>query len=68
VTSMLYSHHGIGTGFSGGYHEYFGPGVDEEGVMYLMLVSFESFFFSFYRSLGCKELIKNLDRYTRQIN
>ena len=39
VTSMLYNHHGIGTGFSGGYHEYFGPGVDEEGVTYLMLVS-----------------------------
>jgi len=39
VTSMMYTHHGIGTGFSGGYHEYFGPGVDEEGVVYLMLVS-----------------------------
>lgn len=38
VTSMLYTHHGIGTGFSGGYHEYFGPGVDEEAVVYLMLV------------------------------
>lgn len=38
VTSMLYTHHGIGTGFSGGYHEYFGPGVDEEGVTYLMIV------------------------------
>jgi 1,4-alpha-glucan branching enzyme len=39
VTSMMYVHHGIGTGFSGGYHEYFGGGVDEEGVGYLMLVS-----------------------------
>ncbi|KAA1081755.1 alpha-1,4-glucan branching enzyme [Puccinia graminis f. sp. tritici] len=39
VTSMLYNHHGIGTGFSGGYHEYFGPGVDEEGVTYLMLAN-----------------------------
>ncbi|OCK95538.1 glycoside hydrolase family 13 protein [Cenococcum geophilum 1.58] len=39
VTSMLYLHHGIGTGFSGGYHEYFGPGVDEEGVVYLMLAN-----------------------------
>lgn len=39
VTSMIYTHHGIGTGFSGGYHEYFGPNVDEEGVVYLMLVS-----------------------------
>ncbi|KAF1363940.1 alpha-glucan branching enzyme [Lizonia empirigonia] len=39
VTSMIYTHHGIGTGFSGGYHEYFGPGVDEEGVVYLMLAN-----------------------------
>lgn len=39
VTSMMYTHHGIGTGFSGGYHEYFGPNVDEEALVYLMLVS-----------------------------
>ena len=39
VTSMLYTHHGIGTGFSGGYHEYFGPNVDEDGVVYLMLAN-----------------------------
>lgn len=39
VTSMLYQHHGIGTGFSGGYHEYFGPSVDEDGVVYLMLAN-----------------------------
>ncbi|KAL5356031.1 glycoside hydrolase superfamily [Aspergillus floccosus] len=39
VTSMLYTHHGIGTGFSGGYHEYFGPAVDAEGVMYLTLAN-----------------------------
>jgi len=39
VTSMLYTHHGIGTGFSGGYHEYFGPGVDEDGVVYLMIAN-----------------------------
>ncbi|KAL9059153.1 MAG: hypothetical protein Q9162_001371 [Coniocarpon cinnabarinum] len=39
VTSILYTHHGIGTGFSGGYHEYFGGGVDEEGVVYLMLAN-----------------------------
>ncbi|KAL2350445.1 alpha-glucan branching enzyme [Cryomyces antarcticus] len=39
VTSMMYTHHGIGTGFSGGYHEYFGPNVDEEGVVYLMLAN-----------------------------
>ncbi|KAH7411629.1 glycoside hydrolase superfamily [Phaeosphaeria sp. MPI-PUGE-AT-0046c] len=39
VTSMLYTHHGIGTGFSGGYHEYFGDSVDEEAVVYLMLAN-----------------------------
>lgn len=39
VTSILYTHHGIGTGFSGGYHEYFGPNVDDEGVVYLMLAN-----------------------------
>jgi 1,4-alpha-glucan branching enzyme len=39
VTSMMYHHHGIGTGFSGGYHEYYGPGVDDEGVIYLMLAN-----------------------------
>ncbi|KAL9584082.1 MAG: hypothetical protein Q9212_002329 [Teloschistes hypoglaucus] len=39
VTSMLYNHHGIGTGFSGGYHEYFGSNVDEDGVVYLMLAN-----------------------------
>lgn len=27
------------SGFSGGYHEYFGDGVDEEGVVYLMLAN-----------------------------
>ncbi|KAK5937184.1 alpha-1,4-glucan branching enzyme [Knufia obscura] len=39
VTSMLYTHHGIGAGFSGGYHEYFGPNVDEDGVVYLMIAN-----------------------------
>ena len=29
----------ITRGFSGGYHEYFGPLVDEEGVMYLTLAN-----------------------------
>ncbi|KAK9717434.1 alpha-1,4-glucan branching enzyme [Basidiobolus ranarum] len=37
VTSMMYVHHGIGSGFSGGYHEYFNENVDEEAVVYLML-------------------------------
>ena len=27
------------SGFSGGYHEYFGPNVDEDGVVYLMLAN-----------------------------
>jgi 1,4-alpha-glucan branching enzyme len=35
---MMYKHHGMGTGFSGGYHEYFGDHVDVEGVVYLILV------------------------------
>ena len=39
VTSMLYVHHGMGTGFSGGYHEYFGSDVDEEAVVYMMLAN-----------------------------
>ncbi|CAG8573050.1 1876_t:CDS:10 [Diversispora eburnea] len=39
VTSIMYKHHGIGTGFAGGYPEYFGDSVDEEGLMYLMLVN-----------------------------
>ncbi|KAF9464887.1 glycoside hydrolase family 13 protein [Collybia nuda] len=39
VTSMMYKHHGIGTGFSGGYHEYFGDGADLEGIVYLMLAN-----------------------------
>jgi 1,4-alpha-glucan branching enzyme len=28
VTSMLYHHHGMGTGFSGHYDDYFGGSVD----------------------------------------
>ncbi|XP_058885659.1 1,4-alpha-glucan-branching enzyme-like [Acipenser ruthenus] len=39
VTSMLYHHHGIGTGFSGDYSEYFGLHVDEESLVYLMLAN-----------------------------
>jgi len=27
------------SGFSGGYHEYFGSGVDEDGVVYLMIAN-----------------------------
>ncbi|KAI8057208.1 glycoside hydrolase superfamily [Syncephalis plumigaleata] len=40
VTSMLYHHHGIGTGFSGNYEEYFGSSVDIDGVVYLMLANY----------------------------
>ncbi|KAK3842039.1 MAG: glycoside hydrolase [Linnemannia gamsii] len=39
VTSMMYTHHGIGFGFSGNYHEYFGDGVDSEAVTYLMVAN-----------------------------
>ncbi|KAI9344672.1 glycoside hydrolase family 13 protein [Obelidium mucronatum] len=37
---MLYTHHGMGTGFSGGYNEYFGPQVDLESVVYMMLANY----------------------------
>lgn len=40
VTSMLYHHHGLGTGFSGDYNEYFGMGTDTESVTYLMLANY----------------------------
>lgn len=39
VTSMLYQHHGIGIGFSGDYREYFGPHIDSDGIVYLMLAN-----------------------------
>ncbi|KAG5837473.1 hypothetical protein ANANG_G00239620 [Anguilla anguilla] len=39
VTSMLYHHHGLGTGFSGDYSEYFGLQVDEDSVVYLMVAN-----------------------------
>ncbi|KAG9128165.1 alpha-1,4-glucan branching enzyme [Ceratobasidium sp. 392] len=39
VTSMMYLHHGIGTGFSGGYHEYFGPDADIEAISYLIIAN-----------------------------
>ncbi|MEW5315457.1 MAG: hypothetical protein WDW38_006883 [Sanguina aurantia] len=39
VTSMLYQHHGINTGFSGGYHEYFGLSTNVDAVVYLMLAN-----------------------------
>lgn len=39
VTSMLYHHHGIDVGFSGGYHEYFSPATNVDAVVYLMLAN-----------------------------
>jgi len=40
VTSMLYKHHGIATGFSGDYREYFESGaVDGEALAYLQLAN-----------------------------
>lgn len=40
VTSMLYHSRGIGEGFSGGYHEYFGLNVDTDAVVYLALSNY----------------------------
>eukprot|EP00697_Spironema_sp_BW2_P014209 gnl/Spiro4/4603_TR2300_c0_g1_i2.p1 gnl/Spiro4/4603_TR2300_c0_g1~~gnl/Spiro4/4603_TR2300_c0_g1_i2.p1 ORF type:complete len:421 (-),score=125.87 gnl/Spiro4/4603_TR2300_c0_g1_i2:158-1420(-) len=41
VTSMIYNHHGIGTGFSGNYNEYYGEHsqVDLEALTYLKLAN-----------------------------
>ncbi|XP_071042931.1 1,4-alpha-glucan-branching enzyme [Parasteatoda tepidariorum] len=39
VTSMLYHHHGMGTGFSGDYNEYFGLNTDTESLTYLMVAN-----------------------------
>lgn len=40
VTSMLYHSRGLGQGFSGGYHEYFGPNTDSDALVYLMLANY----------------------------
>ncbi len=40
VTSMLYYHHGLGTGFGGGYDDYFGSQVDTDAVNYLMVANY----------------------------
>lgn len=40
VTSMLYHSHGLGQGFSGGYHEYFGLNTDTESFNYLQLANY----------------------------
>lgn len=39
VTSMLYHDHGMGTGFSGDYNEYFGINTDTESLTYLQLAN-----------------------------
>ncbi len=39
VTSMLYQHHGINVGFSGGYHEYFSMSTNVDACVYLMLAN-----------------------------
>jgi 1,4-alpha-glucan branching enzyme len=39
ITSMLYKHHGMGVGFTGGYHEYFNDSLDIESLVYLMLAN-----------------------------
>ena len=40
VTSMLYYHHGLGTGFGGGYEDYFGSQVDGDAINYLMVANY----------------------------
>ncbi len=39
VTSMMYTHHGLGVGFSGNYTEYFGESTDLSAMAYLMLAN-----------------------------
>ncbi|KAK0224531.1 hypothetical protein EDD85DRAFT_941147, partial [Armillaria nabsnona] len=36
VTSMMYTHYGVGAEFSGGCHEYFGNSADLQAIFYLM--------------------------------
>ncbi|GMN39373.1 hypothetical protein TIFTF001_008603 [Ficus carica] len=39
VTSIMYTHHGLGVGFTGNYNEYFGLATDVDAVVYLMLIN-----------------------------
>lgn len=39
VTSMMYTHHGLQTVFTGNYKEYFGFATDVDAMVYLMLVN-----------------------------
>ena len=36
---MLYQHHGIDMGFSGGYNEYFSMATNTDAIAYLMLAN-----------------------------
>ena len=40
VTSIVYHSRGLGQGFSGDYHEYFGLNTDTDAVVYLMLANY----------------------------
>ena len=40
VSSMLYKHHGISTGFTGHYDEYFGMSADTDAICYLTLANY----------------------------
>jgi 1,4-alpha-glucan branching enzyme len=40
VTSMLYYHHGLCTGFGGNYNDYFGDSVDNDAINYMMIANF----------------------------
>jgi 1,4-alpha-glucan branching enzyme len=57
VTSMLYTHHGIGRDFSGGYPEYFGSDSDEDAVSYLLLAN------TVAHELGCVTLAEDVSGY-----
>jgi hypothetical protein len=48
VTSMLYVHHGMGTGFSGGYHEYFSEATD---IVFTNFIFFQHFKIQGFTSL-----------------
>jgi len=39
ITSLMYTHHGIGYGFSGDYNEYFAGNAEVDGLVYLMLAN-----------------------------
>lgn len=39
VTSMIYTHHGAGYGFTGNYQEYFNEFLDVDALVYLMMAN-----------------------------